>query len=294
MNILRGLALLACTCPIVVFAASEAQDAVLAADRAFAGLSVERGQQTAFQTYLATDGVVFRPTAVVGRDWLATHEQASGRLEWTPAAAAVACSGQLAVSTGPWVYANPEGGEPAAGHYLSLWRQEPDGGWAVVLDHGIDHDRDATAPSPLQAALDGLWPAAAPRQCHGAGEPEDLAREDGRLNETIRSSGIDVALRRFAAAGALAYRDESPPSHLSDVWPVDDASVGRGVDARTQSAIATPGSDMGYTYGEIVEPAQSGAAPKIRAVYVRLWRHDGREWRVAVDMLTPVPPGTGP
>ena len=294
MNILRGLALLAGTCPLVVLAASAAQDAVLAADTAFASLSVERGQQVAFQNYLASDGVVFRPTAVVGRDWLATHEQASGRLEWVPAAAAVACSGQLAVTTGPWVYSNEEGGEPAAGHYLSLWRQEPDGGWAVILDHGIDHDRNARVPSPLQAALDGLWPAAAPRPCDGKGDADGLARADSGLNETTRSQGIDIALRRFAVAGALAYRDESPPSPLSDVWPTDDAGLGRRIDARTQSVIASPGSDMGYTYGEIVEPAGSGETPRIRAVYVRLWRHDGREWRVALDMLTPVPASTGP
>jgi len=294
MNIQRGLALLACTCPLVVFAATEAQDAVLDADAAFAGLSAERGQQAAFQSFLASDGVVFRPTAVVGRDWLATHEQASGRLEWIPAAAAVDCSGQLAVTTGPWLYSNTEGGEPVAGHYLSIWRQEADGAWVVVLDHGIDDGRSESAPGPLQAALDALWPAAAPRPCDGKGEPKGLAKADGQLNDAIRSKGIDVALRQFAAIGALAYRDESPPAPLGDPWPADAATVGRTVDARTQSAIASPGSDMGYTYGEIVEPAESGEVPRIRAIYVRLWRHDGHDWRVALDMLTPLPASAGP
>jgi len=74
---------------------------MLAADTAFAAMSRERGAQQAFHACLTSDGVVFRPTAVTGGVWFATHEQASGRLDWKPAAAAVDCAGGLAVTTGP-------------------------------------------------------------------------------------------------------------------------------------------------------------------------------------------------
>jgi len=83
------LVLVAGTIPFVAAADPAARETVLAADTAFAALSVERGAQQAFQAYLASDGVVFRPTAVAGGEWFATHEQASGRLEWNPAAAVV-------------------------------------------------------------------------------------------------------------------------------------------------------------------------------------------------------------
>lgn len=292
----RVLALVAGTCPFVVLADPAARESVLAADSAFAALSVERGAQHAFRAYLASDGVVFRPTAVAGGEWFATHEQASGRLEWNPAAAAVDCIGDLAVTTGPWGYRNPEGGEPVAGHYLSLWRQDENGEWSVVLDHATDQAGDTVAASGLQAGLEALWPAAPARDCPkaAAANAKALANADGELNAAIRSKGIDVALRRYAHAGTVAYRDDAAPRPLDADWPADGLALGSRVEGRTQATIATAGSDMGYTYGEIVEPAQRRIAPRTRAVYVRVWVHDGRDWRLGLDMLTPLPEGAGP
>lgn len=293
---LRALAVLAAACPFVVLAASEPRESVLAADAAFAALSVERSSQQAFQAYLARDGIVFRPTAVTALEWLGTHEQASGRLEWRSSAAAVACDGRLALTSGPWVYSNAEGGEPVAGHYLSLWRREDDGGWVVVLDHGVEHALETPDAGVLQSGLDALWPPAAPRDCPPRTAPslDGLADADRRLNEAIRSTGIDVAIRQFAHARALAYRDESRPRPLASDWPADGLVLGSRVDTLTQAAIAAPGSDMGYTYGEIVGKTNHDGMQTVRAAYVRVWLHDGLEWRVGLDMLTPVPETSEP
>lgn len=284
----RVLVLVAGTCSFVVLADPAAREAVLAADTAFAALSSERGAQQAFQTYLASDGVVFRPTAVAGGEWLATHEQASGRLEWSPAAAAVDCAGSLAVTTGPWRYRNPEGGDPVAGHYLSIWRQDSNGEWFVVLDHGIDESGDAVAAGGLQASLDALWPGSSDCPRASGANAELLAKQDRALNAAIRSKGIDIALRRHAHAAAVAYRDDAPPRSMAADWPADGLALGGRLEGRARSAIAATGSDMGYTYGEIVEPAKSRAEPRPKAVYVRVWLHDGRDWRLALDMSTPL------
>ena len=99
---------------------STAVEDARAADAAFAARAAEIGHHAAFIEYLAEDAVLFRPEAVRGQEWLATHEPAGGQLEWSPAAAAVGCTATLAVTTGPWRYSNTEGGEPVAGHYLSL------------------------------------------------------------------------------------------------------------------------------------------------------------------------------
>lgn len=282
------LVLVAGTCPFVVFADPAAREAVLAADAAFAALSAERGAQQAFQAYLASDGVVFRPTAVAGGEWFATHEQASGRLEWSPAAAVVDCTGTLAVTTGPWRYRNPEGGDPVAGHYVSIWRQDANGEWFVVLDHGVDEAGEAEAAGGLQAGLDGLWPA--DRDCSrtSRANAESLAKQDRELNSAIRSKGIDTALRRHAHAAAVAYRDGAPPRPIATDWPADGPTLGGRLQGRARSAIAAAGSDMGYTYGEIVEPAKGRTEPRPKAVYVRVWLHDGRDWRLALDMSTPL------
>jgi len=67
---------------------STAVEDARAADATFASRAAEIGHHAAFIEYLADDAVLFRPEAVDGQEWLATHEPAGGRLEWSPAAAA--------------------------------------------------------------------------------------------------------------------------------------------------------------------------------------------------------------
>ena len=67
---------------------------VMAVDRDFAQRALETGIRFAYDRYLAPDAVVFRPLPVPAREWFATHEPATGRLEWTPAVAATACDSE--------------------------------------------------------------------------------------------------------------------------------------------------------------------------------------------------------
>jgi hypothetical protein len=285
--------LVACCWAAGAAAASEPRDAALAADAAFAAMSLERGQPAAFRENLAADGVIFRPGAVNGPDWLAVHEQASGRLEWTPTAGAAACDGRLAITTGPWHYSNPESGDVAAGHYLSIWRRDIDGRWRVVLDHGVDHAPAATPPVALPAALAVLWPEVSARACRTGRWSQSLEEAERRLDDDIRSEGMAAALRRAAADGALAYRDDAPPGELATLATSTDAAFSRGSEAGPQRVSVEPGSNMGYSYGEITAPAP-GPAPSARAIYVRIWQGDGRRWRLAVDMVTLLPAADGP
>ena len=290
MKFIRGLVLFVSLAPAAAPAADrEAVDAVIAADAAFAAQSLERGQQVAFQEYLAADGIIFRPNAVTGQDWLATHEQASGRLEWTPLAGAVACDGQLAVTTGPWSYSNPDSSDVAAGHYLSIWRPDSDGAWRIVLDHGVDHAANAAPSVALAATFAALWPEVKPEDCRERRGAETLAEAEHRLDDAIRGRGLAEALRMAAADGGVAYRDDVPPGPIAVALPTTDGAFAEGSEARPELVSAEPGSDIGYSYGEISSPANA-AAPASRAVYVRIWRNDGKRWRVAIDMLTILPP----
>ncbi len=289
MKTSRSLVVLAnLAAAVAVAAAPGALEDVLATDSAFAAMSLERGYRAAFQENLAPDGVLFRPTAVVGSEWLETHEAANGRLEWRPTAGIVACSGQMAVTTGPWAYTNTESGDDAAGHYLSVWRREAGGQWRVVLDHGIDHASSAVPAVPLATSFAALWPEAAGRNCRATSSGEALADAERALDETIRAKGLAAALQRSAVDGAIAYRDDSPPGPLGTVGAAFDTRFGEGSESRPQFASVEPGSNLGYSYGEIFARVD-GSASAARAVYVRLWRSDGRHWRLALDMTTAIP-----
>jgi hypothetical protein len=49
-----------------------------------------------------------------------------------------------------------------------------------------------------------------------------------------------------------------------------------------------PDSDFGFSDGVVEASGQSPSQPAARASYVRVWHRDGRAWRVALDMLTPL------
>jgi ketosteroid isomerase-like protein len=256
---------------------------VLATDAAFAARAMAVGHHAAFIEYLAADAVLFRPDAVPGQEWLATHEPAGGQLEWSPAAAAVDCTARLAVTTGPWRYANAEGGEPVAGHYLSVWRRDAQASWRVVLDHGIDHAL-AVPVDDLQAAFTRLWPDDDPRRCGSEGDSSSLAAAGERFNTQVARRGLLRALQRTAAEGARVYRDDAPPAALAGLAPDVDAAWGPGTIARTVGTVFEPGTDLAVSHGTLQSPDGLG-----RSLFVRVWRREGRRWKVAIDLRTPLP-----
>jgi ketosteroid isomerase-like protein len=258
-------------------------DDVLAADAAFAARAAEVGQHAAFIENLAADGVLFRPEAVDGQQWLATHEPATGRLEWSPTAAAAACTGRLAISSGPWRYVNDAGGEPVAGHYLSVWRRDAGGRWQVVLDHGVDHAA-AVPAEPLATAFARLWTSAADGKCSGRSDDRALAKADAELNDGVSRGGLTQALQRAAAEGALLYRDDSAPARLTREGSPGDARFERGSSAQPVGMVFDPDGDLGVTHG-VLQSAADGS----RAVYVRVWQRERRRWRLAIDLQAPLP-----
>jgi ketosteroid isomerase-like protein len=266
-----------------VASGSTAFEDVRAADAAFAAAAGEIGYHAAFIEYLAEDAVLFRPQAVRGQEWLATHEPASGRLEWSPAAAAAGCSATLAVTTGPWRYSNADGGEPIAGHYLSVWRRGPQLQWRVVLDHGIDHAGTVPAEQ-LQAALTRFWPDGDGVECPGNADLGDLAEADVRLNERVGRRGLLPALQRTAGEGALVYRDDVAPGPLVSLQADVDAAFGPGTVAQTVGTLFETDSDLAVTHGLLQSP--DGLQ---RSLFVRVWKHQGRQWQVVIDLRTPLP-----
>ena len=265
---------------------STALEDVFAADAAFAANAADNGHHAAFIDYLAEDAVLFRPEAVPGQEWLATHEPAGGRLEWTPAAAAVGCTAALAVTTGPWQYSNADGGELVAGHYLSVWRREAPGQWRVALDHGIDH-AGAVPAGQLQAALARFWPdGAAADGCPGRADLAGLVRAEAQLNAQVERRGLLPALQRMADAGALAYRDELAPGPLQGLQPGGDGAYGPGTVARTVGTLFETDTDLAVTHGVLQVPD----GPQ-RSLFVRVWKREGRRWRVVIDLRTPLPQG---
>jgi len=254
--VLGKAVLLACIAPapyIVCRAApAEVPDStapdVMAIDRDFAQWALEAGIRAAHDRYLAADAVVFRPLPVPAREWFATHEPATGRLEWSPTVATTACDSSLAVTLGTWTYTAKDSKTADTGQYLTAWRRSANGDWQIVLDQ--------TLTLPALPALGAAVNAVCSDTDSGSDPLLDADRKQNSALRTVRTNETTTIAVRSVSVGLVTG------SKQADLALTHGELVDR-------------------------KPAR-GAAAQVHAVYVRVWQRQGRSWRVMHEFLTPV------
>lgn len=268
--------------------------ALVAAERAFARESVESDTQTAFVKFFADDAVLFRPYPVDGKKWVAARPS-PGLLTWDPSYARISAGGDLGLSTGPWEYRktrDPKTPADAHGHFVSLWRKQPDGSWLVVFDHGTSHEAPASGVAPWM-------PPATPVANE---KPLDVAKLDAARDALERAdTGLSAAI---VEKGSVAAFSEAMSEHArlyrENVAPVIGKKAALAALDGTRAPMAWQRDGMGvsitgdlaYTYGQAHAVGGASVDPA-HVVYLRVWeRAAGGPWRVVLDMVTPTPPPT--
>lgn len=137
---------------LAVAAAAQAAptDDLLAADRAFAALSIAKGAHAAFLASMTEDARVYEGDhpPLIGKATIAAYYAAQEktdpsykdqRLEWTPVEAVLSPDGILGFTRGTWVLTAPgPGGKPfkLTGYYVTEWQRQADGSFKFCLDIG--------------------------------------------------------------------------------------------------------------------------------------------------------------
>jgi ketosteroid isomerase-like protein len=265
-------------------------------ERAFSRLSGEKGTREAFAAFIADDGILFRPSAVLGKKWMQEHplppSAARPVLSWQPIFAAISGAGDLGYTTGPWQFKRDiTDAKPAAfGNFMTVWRKQADGSWKFALDLGISN------PEPNSPA--GTW------------QPDSIQRIARRLakvdQEAARVALLDTdrEFSKFAGyQGArealLAYAAKDVRLFRNDHFPyVGKAAAADALTPITAQWTWTPAfagvslsGDLGYTYG-IYELREKGGARAVseRGNYARVWKKVGGTWKLVVDVADPLPP----
>src|SRR5437764_10303029 len=77
-------------------------------EQAFSKMAAEKNIREAFMTFIADDGLLFRPGAVNGKKWMTDHpippSDKKPLLAWQPFFAGMSESGDLGFTTGPWEF----------------------------------------------------------------------------------------------------------------------------------------------------------------------------------------------
>jgi ketosteroid isomerase-like protein len=272
------------------------------AERSFARTSEEKGIREAFLAWLAPDAVVFRPAPVEGRPVYEKMDPANPAvLTWGPEIADISASGELGYTSGPYELRPGRGAEPTGfGHYISIWKKQPDGAWRVIVDAGIGHGPGG----PLSTAVTDLGPP-------GAGEAPELSPEAlrdsealfvktvaGAFEERAGREGLRAAYKTYAAEGVRAYRPGGPPllgkTALLETVPARAGRVSPRSNRRRSTirvGLAWSG-DLAYQYGTFAFWKDRSAVET--TAYLRIWRRPpGGDWAIVCDLELPVPPTGG-
>lgn len=300
-------------------------DSLVAAERAFAARSLEVGMKQAFLQNLARDAIVFKPGPVPAVPVWSNRPESSYRLMWEPSWAEVSGNGDLGITTGPWILKPGDRDSVVGqGHFMTVWRREPDGPWVVALDIGIDHDSPARggygdvtlepgmAHHPVIVTND--WPQAGVDLGVGIGNgsfgfglgtsmsPQDkydriMAHEVNTMMGADRSyiydrhgKGAAEALSHVADPDLRLYRSTRMPAN----GPMEAIELVKALPPATRllpfgSRVASS-FDVGYSYGLVLSQAKSTSHADTSG-YVHVWRRDDStgKWRLIFDVETAYP-----
>jgi ketosteroid isomerase-like protein len=245
---------------------------VIAAERAFAADAAQRGWAAAFRSYAAADAVTLSPDPVNAQENLAQFQgDGETSLDWRPAYAGIARSGDFGFTTGPFQIRGRDG---IVGHYFTVWLKQANGEWKWIFDAGTDV-RD---PGPA-VAIDAKIPTL-PVSSRGA-------------------SSSEAAIAEVAALEASHTRPASLAELLSDDArvnrPFEAAGVGRVAAERLMAAEggsqfsplrreASAGGDMVFSMGEVRDRHED--AERLR-YYARIWQRRREGWRIVFDEIVP-------
>lgn len=265
---------------------------VVAAERAFAALSVEKGMKEAFLANLGEDAVIFRPGPVPAVAWFRDHPAATGKLTWEPDFAATSAAGDLGYTSGPWEYREPGDDSAASGHFVTVWRRQADGSFKVAIDAGVRHEKQSGAVSLAYGGVDSHL------DVEGA-QSALLDNDRGLVSQAVivgpgglvSTSWVNAWLA-LAAPDVRLYR----PNHVPIVGKDAAAAVLRASDAapnwKPTAAVISSAGDLGYTYGICeVRPVGPSGEPVESAAYLRIWRlRPLGTYEIVLDLTSPIPP----
>lgn len=265
---------------VVSAQAQSALNDMVKTEQAFSQMAQDQSIRDAFMTYIADDGLLFRPGAVNGKKWMSEHPVPSSDkrpvLVWQPAYAGMAASGDMGFTTGPWeAKADINDEKPQGyGHFVTVWKKQADGSWKFVVDLGISH--------PQSGGPQTLWtPAETPKkEFKPVDVPivrETLLERDRNYAAAVLSRGFAKSYAAYAARAVRLYRANNLP-FIGREAAIEQLSKTTGeVKWAPIGGDVSSAGDLGYTHGTYEAGDERGS-------YVRIWKKQNGLWRIVMDV----------
>lgn len=264
-------------------------------EQAFSKRAEEKDTRDAFMSFIADDGLLFRPNAVNGKKWMQDHPVPTSDkhplLAWQPVFARMAASGDLGFTTGPWEFKNDKSDATPAGygHFVTVWKRQPDGSWKFAVDLGISHPESGGPLRRWQVSEEPV--AKSSKVINVPEEQKKLSDQDRAFSEQGLKSGLVKAFTSFAAADVRLYRNQLLPLVGRDESLGYLNSVKQNYVWKPAQSDVSQAGDLGYTVGTYEAVAPNGPSGKVTELgnYLRIWQKQNGSWRIVLDVTNPVP-----
>ena len=195
--------------------AGSALKSLVETEQAFSKTAEDKSTREAFLQFIADDGILFRPTAVPGKQWLLDHPAPASQkhplLAWQPVFAFVARAGDVGYTTGPWEFKGDIKDEkPAAyGDFITVWKKQSDGSWKFVVDLGISHPQSS---GPLK-----LWKLSDRGYRHFSWKHKSerarntLLNRDREFASVASNQGFAKMFSTYATNDVRLFREDNNP-----------------------------------------------------------------------------------
>jgi len=273
------------SCHGLVFAQTAAKvSEVVNAEQAFNRLVERKGIKEAFLTVADPEGVVFRPQVVKITDFYNSIDKQPGSLTWQPKFARISANGDLAFSSGPYVYQNgKDDTDKVFGDYVSVWRADQDGKLKLLIDLGIQH------PEPEKEELTDFKEPDTTKRGTASKDPFNgkniIMNTDKVFNHELTVSVL-ASYKEFLSPEGRYYFPGFETIAGTDKIMQFLANEGITISAKTLDVGRSTSGDLAYSYGtarikkgDIVSDFN----------YVRIWEIDGNhKWDILLEVFSAV------
>jgi ketosteroid isomerase-like protein len=269
--------------------------AMIDAERAFARMSVEQGTRAAFMAFIADDGILFRPKAVKGKQWMIDHplppSDKRSLLNWQPTVAFMSSSGDMGYTAGPWEFKDDiNNAKPDAfGHFITVWKKQADGAWKFAVDLGVSHP-EPTEPAQRLTSVLVKRSGKVELYRRKASAASMLLNPDAELSRASETQGAAKAFVRLAVDDVRVFRNNKFPFVGKN--SAKEALSGNNYvwTWKPEFADISSSGDLGYSYG-LYQLRNNDAAKSLveQGNYLRIWKRQDGKWKVVMDVAEPIP-----
>lgn len=281
---------------IMIFAISEIEAQKKYADRLsqmirteyeFASTAAESGTRDAFLSFIADDGILFRPAPVNGKRFLINQKKSEGLLSWYPSYAFISKSGDIGCTTGPADFRRDKNSEPLwYGNFATVWKLQDDGKWRFLIDAGNSNGKPESIENKLEPVKSEFTGAGT--LSTGVTVKEVIFGIDREFNFILQNSEAIEVYRDYVDDDTRLLRDGIIPviglKNITDYLKNENEKFSF---EQNDGNISSAG-DFGYVYG-LMQTAETAGEKIKKYNYFRIWRNTSGKWKILIEVISPLP-----